>query len=151
MIGFGQTQKDVSFLGPVNCLTNATTTGSAVDTRGWDYCTVTFAFDSAATVSNVPLGMSVAHSADTTASNFTEITALTGGTGWTLPTAVVSSEAYRIRMNIPLDGFERYLRASVTPGTVDQIIYVGGRLEQHNTAGDNTSAATLGCLNVNYA
>ena len=61
------------------------------------------------------------------------------------------SEAYRIRMNIPLDGFERYLRASVTPGTAAQIIYIGGRLEQHNTAGDNTSAATLGCLNVNYA
>lgn len=94
-------------------VTAAGTATQVIDRLGYDYCTVFF-FDN--TASTAPSVLKISESDTTDATNYSDITAFTGGTSagnFTIPTADTTNGTI-VQLNIDCKARKRYLKLSTT-------------------------------------
>lgn len=113
----------------------ATLTSDTLDTKGYDYVTLTLIGTTSNNATNNPSVLKVQEADTTDATNFADITAFVGdGTGgFTVPSSPTSTTtAPFAELNINLIGRKRYLRALVSPVTTQTFTLLAelGRPEQ---------------------
>ena len=139
---------------PVSALSNATITGIALDTLGYDHAIIDVMLDTAADGTNNPANCTLCESADTNAG--TAIAAFTGdgASGFTVPTqSLTGSSGSIIRFSVALVGRKRYLSVQLTSSTVGaELLAVHASLSRgghaHTTTGPTD--VQLGCTEIVY-
>lgn len=130
-----QNEKEVVLLSPAAVIgTDATATGR-VDCRGFEYATISVLVNSTTGGTSPPTVLKITEGDTTTADD--AITALTGGSGFTIPNTTTAAPAGIVKFSIDLKKRKRYLKLSVTPAIAGgQLIVATARLSRANVAPD---------------
>lgn len=137
--------KSVCAIVPISKTNAATATGEAIDTRGFDYCSITVVAATADVVSNKPTVLKVQESAITDATGFADVSGLIGGTDFTVANSLTSlPNVYRLDIKLK-PARKRYLRVLVSPATTQVISGVATLSRGENSPG---TAAEAGVLNL---
>ena len=107
---------------PASVASTATTT-CQFDTIGYDYAVINILSGTQATTDAAITTITLKESDDTTATNFTAITAFTGAAatstsaGFAIPAVTVTGVGAGVQLQIDLRKRKRYLQLNMTPGT----------------------------------
>jgi len=140
---------------PVSCASDATITGIALDTLGYDYAVIDVMLDTAAAASNNPQTCTLCEGAVTTAG--TAIAAFTGDdttNGFTIPTmSLTGATGSVIRFCVDLLPRKRYLSVQLCSSTVGaELVAVHASLSRggHAVTATGPTDARLGCTEIVY-
>lgn len=118
--------------------TNGETLTANIDTLGFDSAAIDLIMGTSNTTSNKPSVLKLGESDDTVVSNFADITAFTGGSGFTIVTSSTSVENV-YRFNVDCRNRKRYLRITVSPRTT-QAVVLNARLGRAEQSGDGSTS-----------
>lgn len=127
----------VSLLG--TGVTNGATVTANIDTLGFKHASIQLVTGTANVVSNTPSVLKLSQADTTDATNFSDISAFTGGTGFTIANADTSN-ANVFRFDVDLRGRKRYLKLTASPRTTQECVMVA-RLSNGETGVDSASDA----------
>lgn len=139
---------------PVSAASNATITGVALDTLGYDYAIIDVMLDTAAAASNNPATCALAEATVTTAG--TAIAAFTGdgASGFTIPTqSLTGATGSVIRFCVDLLSRKRYLSVQLCSSSVGaELVAVHATLSRggHAITTTGPTDVRLGCAEVVY-
>lgn len=139
-----QNTKSVNVLKQASFTTSQSATG-VIDTLGFDEVAVDIWLDTAASTSNVLTVLKLSE-CDTSNGSYSDIDALTGGTGFTIPTAANTSIAEIYRLNVDCRGKKRWLKPTVTAGNAALIMGVTATLGRAEVASEARSGTGQGMV-----
>lgn len=134
---------------PVSVTNAGTATGRAIDTLGYDRCTITIEASTSNDATNKESVLKLQESATTDASNFADVTGFVGGTSFTIPAAETTHTGnaraqFQVDLTKPR---KRYLRVIASPVTT--VLYGGTAfLTKGEEAPDTAAKAGCGVLVV---
>lgn len=143
--------KTVIAIVPISKTNGATAAGEPIDTKGYDFCSISIVASTADVVSNVPSVLKI-EEGDTT-SSFATFTGAVSGTDYTIATTAFTqfgatgSNQNVWAFHVDCRARKRYLKVTVSPQTT-MVIGASAHLHRHERA--PTTAAEAGALNAVY-
>lgn len=143
--------KTVIAIVPISKTNGATATGEPIDTKGYDFCSISIVASTADVVSNT-LSVLKIEEGDTT-SSYATFSGAVSGTDYTIATnaytqfGATGSNQNVWSFHVDTRGRKRYLRVSASPQTT---MVIGASAHLHRGEQGPYNAATSGALNAVY-